>query len=187
MQRRLTVMRPPPPRVCVLLKSAGNDLLVEAFPERVRWRGLRSSRCQMLRDAYCQGSTNQQRQSVHAPRLPQLILRAINSARSAFLAVTMSSNFFESYNVFGAAALVQAGVLLKVRRAVHAHTYRCDARKELVCCFCCCCCAAAVLCGSNLSANTSHIYPYVYICTHVALAGHVSISACVQHVHGSAA
>lgn len=45
----------------------------------------------------------------------QLVLRSINSARSAFLAVNFSANFFESYSVFGGTGLVQAGVLLKVR------------------------------------------------------------------------
>jgi hypothetical protein len=44
----------------------------------------------------------------------QLILRAINSAHSAFLAVTLSSQFFESYNVFSNQGVVQAGVLIKV-------------------------------------------------------------------------
>eukprot|EP00878_Enallax_costatus_P046909 GHUV01057228.1.p1 GENE.GHUV01057228.1~~GHUV01057228.1.p1 ORF type:complete len:126 (+),score=26.60 GHUV01057228.1:240-617(+) len=43
----------------------------------------------------------------------RLVLRSINSARSAFLAVTFSANFFESYNVFGGTGLIQAGVLLK--------------------------------------------------------------------------
>jgi hypothetical protein len=46
----------------------------------------------------------------------QLVLRSINSARSAFLAVTLSAQFFESYNLFASTGLVQAGVLLKVRR-----------------------------------------------------------------------
>jgi hypothetical protein len=44
----------------------------------------------------------------------QLILRAINSAHSAFLAVSLSSQFFESYNVFSQKGVVQAGVLIKV-------------------------------------------------------------------------
>jgi hypothetical protein len=44
----------------------------------------------------------------------QLVLRSINSARSAFLAVTLSAQFFESYNLFATTGLVQAGVLLKV-------------------------------------------------------------------------
>eukprot|EP00775_Hariotina_reticulata_P012101 gene12101-12240_t len=43
----------------------------------------------------------------------QLVLRAINSARSAFLAVTLTAEFFESYNVFAPTGLVQAGVLIK--------------------------------------------------------------------------
>jgi hypothetical protein len=43
-----------------------------------------------------------------------LILRAINSAHSAFLAVSLSSQFFESYNVFSQKGVVQAGVLIKV-------------------------------------------------------------------------
>lgn len=47
--------------------------------------------------------------------LLQLVLRSINSARSAFLAINFSANFFESYSVFGGTGLVQAGVLLKVR------------------------------------------------------------------------
>lgn len=45
---------------------------------------------------------------------PQLVLRAINSAHSAFLAVSLSSHFFESYNVFSQRTVVQAGVLIKV-------------------------------------------------------------------------
>lgn len=44
----------------------------------------------------------------------QLILRAINSAHSAFLAVSLSSSFFESYNVFSQRGVVEAGVLIKV-------------------------------------------------------------------------
>lgn len=47
-------------------------------------------------------------------RCLQLVLRSINSARSAFLAVTLSAQFFESYNLFASTGLVQAGVLLKV-------------------------------------------------------------------------
>jgi hypothetical protein len=43
----------------------------------------------------------------------QLILRAINSSKSAFLAVTFAARFFESYAVVRA-GVVQAGVLLKV-------------------------------------------------------------------------
>uniref|UniRef100_A0A383VQ33 Uncharacterized protein n=1 Tax=Tetradesmus obliquus TaxID=3088 RepID=A0A383VQ33_TETOB len=43
----------------------------------------------------------------------RLVLRSINSARSAFLAVTLSAQFFESYNLFASTGLVQAGVLLK--------------------------------------------------------------------------
>ncbi|KAF8072554.1 RAD9A [Scenedesmus sp. PABB004] len=43
----------------------------------------------------------------------RLVLRSINSARSAFLAVTLSCQFFESYSLFGATGLVQAGVLIK--------------------------------------------------------------------------
>jgi hypothetical protein len=49
-----------------------------------------------------------------------LVLRSINSARSAFLAVTLSAQFFESYNLFASTGLVQAGVLLKVRGCVPA-------------------------------------------------------------------
>jgi len=49
----------------------------------------------------------------------QLILRAINSAHSAFLAVSLSSNFFESYNVFSQRGVVQSGVLIKVRLCPH--------------------------------------------------------------------
>ena len=44
----------------------------------------------------------------------QLILRAINSSKSAFLAVTFSARFFDAYAVIGA-NVVQAGILLKAR------------------------------------------------------------------------
>ena len=56
--------------------------------------------------------------SEHSPSLPphphpqKLILRAINSSKSAFLAVTFSAAFFDSYGVYDA-LVVQAGVLVK--------------------------------------------------------------------------
>lgn len=45
---------------------------------------------------------------------PQLILRAINSSKSAFLAVSFGARFFDSYAVLNS-NVVQAGILLKVR------------------------------------------------------------------------
>lgn len=42
------------------------------------------------------------------------MLRSINSAKSAFLAVTFYSRFFESYEVFGN-EIIQSAVLAKVR------------------------------------------------------------------------
>mmetsp|Transcript_25782 Transcript_25782/g.72169 ORF Transcript_25782/g.72169 Transcript_25782/m.72169 type:complete len:84 (+) Transcript_25782:136-387(+) len=43
----------------------------------------------------------------------RLILRGINSARSAYMSVTFHCGFFDSYGVFDT-AVVQAGVLIKV-------------------------------------------------------------------------
>lgn len=45
----------------------------------------------------------------------QLILRSINPAKSAFLAINFECSFFSTYNVYGG-AMVQAGVLIKVSR-----------------------------------------------------------------------
>jgi hypothetical protein len=45
----------------------------------------------------------------------QLILRSINPAKSAFLALNFECSFFSTYNVYGG-AMVQAGVLIKVSR-----------------------------------------------------------------------
>ena len=47
------------------------------------------------------------------PTVPQLVLRAINSSRSAFVSVTFYADFFDAYDM-EAASLVQAGVLMKV-------------------------------------------------------------------------
>lgn len=66
------------------------------------------------------------------------MLRAINSAKSAFMAVTFAARFFESYAVVGA-PLVQAGVLLKhalaavrtQRARVAAFSLTADARLEV--------------------------------------------------------
>ena len=46
----------------------------------------------------------------------QLILRSINSSRSAYASITFTSTFFDAYNVFGA-NVVQSGILAKVRPA----------------------------------------------------------------------
>lgn len=43
----------------------------------------------------------------------QLILRSINSSRSAYASITYTNAFFDAYNVFGS-NVVQAGVLAKV-------------------------------------------------------------------------
>lgn len=43
----------------------------------------------------------------------QLVLRAINGSKSAFMAVTFAAKFFESYAVVGAKGIAQAGVMLK--------------------------------------------------------------------------
>ena len=53
--------------------------------------------------------------TIDSPRPLQLILRSINPAKSAFLAVTFESTFFETHNVFGS-NIIQAGILVKVRR-----------------------------------------------------------------------
>lgn len=74
----------------------------------------------------------------HAPCAPQLILRAINSSKSAFMAVTFNARFFESYSVLNA-SVVQAGILLKVRRwfwqCVHSNAaLSCSAAPRLKAC-----------------------------------------------------
>ena len=46
-------------------------------------------------------------------RAVQLILRSINSSRSAYASISFINTFFDAYNIFGA-AVVQAGVLAKV-------------------------------------------------------------------------
>ena len=45
----------------------------------------------------------------------QLILRSINSSRSAYASISFINTFFNAYNIFGA-TVVQAGVLAKVGR-----------------------------------------------------------------------
>lgn len=44
----------------------------------------------------------------------QLVLRSINSSKSAFMSVSYNEPFFELFNVVGA-HVVQSGVLMKVR------------------------------------------------------------------------
>jgi hypothetical protein len=87
----------------------GSELLVEALPEKVSEASFFLPGLHLL-------------QFPHPHLLPclalQLILRAINSAHSAFLAVSLSSHFFESYNVFSQAGVVQAGILIKVCASV---------------------------------------------------------------------
>jgi hypothetical protein len=46
----------------------------------------------------------------------QLILTTINTAKSAFFAVTFFSSFFDTYSIASALDKVQASVLLKVGR-----------------------------------------------------------------------
>ena len=46
-------------------------------------------------------------------RAVQLILRSINSSRSAYASISFINTFFDAYNIFGT-AVVQAGVLAKV-------------------------------------------------------------------------
>lgn len=43
----------------------------------------------------------------------QLVLRTINSARSAYMSVTFDARFFDEYHIFNC-TVVQAGLLLKV-------------------------------------------------------------------------
>lgn len=52
--------------------------------------------------------------------LVQIILRTINSSKSAYAAVTYYAAFFHSYDLLGT-AVVQAGILMKVisLRATH--------------------------------------------------------------------
>lgn len=45
--------------------------------------------------------------------LSQVVLRSINSSKSAYASVSFHSNFFEEYNVFEK-NIVQASVLMKV-------------------------------------------------------------------------
>lgn len=45
----------------------------------------------------------------------QLVLRSINSSRSAFVSVTYYEDFFDAYDM-GASAIVQAGILMKVSK-----------------------------------------------------------------------
>lgn len=45
----------------------------------------------------------------------QVVLRSINSSKSAYASVSFHSNFFDEYNVFER-NIVQAGVLMKVSR-----------------------------------------------------------------------
>jgi hypothetical protein len=49
----------------------------------------------------------------HSPVPAQLILRSINSSRSAYASVTFTNTFFDSFNVYGT-QVVQAGILAKV-------------------------------------------------------------------------
>ena len=83
------------------------------------WSCLRCLRCppctpHVCRTPPCAHNTHSQ---AACPRAPlQLILRAINSSKSAFMAVTLNARFFDSYSVINA-AVVQAGVLLKARGA----------------------------------------------------------------------
>ena len=55
-----------------------------------------------------------QRRCMETPSLAtQLILRSINTARSAFVAITFRNEYFDAFDVYDT-VIVQAGVLIKV-------------------------------------------------------------------------
>ncbi len=90
------------------LGKIGAELLIEAFPEKVKPR----ERKQQIENNVAETETVRRNQR---PCLTQFVLRSINSAKSAFLAVTFYSRFFESYEVFGN-EVIQSAVLTKVRK-----------------------------------------------------------------------
>jgi hypothetical protein len=114
--------------------------------------------------------------TAHHTTTPQLVLRAINSAHSAFLAVSLSAQFFESYNVFSQRGLVQAGITIKVRARAR--------------CICACArgCADSLrrtpACSLVLTASPQH--RTITLCVRppacAACAGHVPLAARQLHV-----
>ncbi len=91
-------------------QRSGSELLIEGVPERVSSVTGSGQSVQCARTLFFP-----QVPTLKPPSTPQtqLILRAINSSKSAFMAVTLNARFFESYAVLNA-GVVQAGVLLKV-------------------------------------------------------------------------
>lgn len=79
-------------------------MLVEALPEKVSVPALHAITIPFAQDAGMRSST------CHV----QLILRSINSSRSAYASISFINTFFDAYNIFGA-TVVQAGVLAKVK------------------------------------------------------------------------
>lgn len=82
------------------LQKIGNELLLEALPTRVSWA------------AQCKFPPS----GVLTCCLLQVVLRTINSSLSAYLSVTYSASFFDSYDVLDC-TVVQAGLLIKVGAA----------------------------------------------------------------------
>ena len=89
------------------LQKIGAELLLEALPARVSGSARRAApgRAVTLRRPPPAPPAR--------PHCAQLILRAINSSRSAYMSVTYDANFFHAYDVFDC-NLVQAGLVMKV-------------------------------------------------------------------------
>jgi Rad9 len=89
------------------LFKIGSELLVEAIDDKVE----RQKSVHSCIDA---------RRASLIPSFPQLILRTINTAKSAFFAVTFGASFFDEYTVENS-LVVQSAVLLKVGTPTTSH------------------------------------------------------------------
>ena len=100
---------PPASNPCGACCCAGPELLIEAMPEKVL--SVVSPALLRLNQSACLCTYG-----AHNRYAVQLILRSINTARSAFVAITFRNETFDAFDVYET-VIVQAGVLIKVNSA----------------------------------------------------------------------
>ena len=97
-----------------VLSNIGSELLLEGFPEKVDSfaRHVLHLRPVLLLCVHFAAKLE-----LLSTSTVQVVLRSINSSKSAYASVSFQSNFFDEYNVFQR-NIVQAGVLMKVMLVV---------------------------------------------------------------------
>jgi len=95
---------PPPPPPVAAPPLAGNALNVQGWKSTVFCHPQHTAKQHLMQQVLIVMTAS-----------PQLVLRSINSSRSAFASATYHEDFFSAYDM-GGATIVQAGVLMKVLR-----------------------------------------------------------------------